>query len=239
MPTVRFARAARTADVAMFYYSGHAMQFNGVNYLMPVDARLEDEEDLRRLTRVDDIMNDLQQAKNLRILVLDFCRDNPFAESLKRLLVYPEHLHSPGDCRRWSADRHHRFVLHPGGPDGGRRQRPQQPVHSPPSSGVSRKPRKSARCFATSAPMLMKTSGRAQLPELSLSIIGKFYLNGPISIARQSRSCARRARHTFARQLKRTGRRRTRSAPPEPSKIMLRDFQSAHLPISPRRGLTS
>ncbi len=84
--TVRFARAARTADVAMFYYSGHAMQFNGVNYLMPVDARLEDEADLRRLTRVDDIMNDLQQAKNLRILVLDCCRDNPFAESLKRSL---------------------------------------------------------------------------------------------------------------------------------------------------------
>jgi uncharacterized caspase-like protein len=35
---IRFSRAAKNADVAMFYYSGHAMQFNGVNYLMPVDA---------------------------------------------------------------------------------------------------------------------------------------------------------------------------------------------------------
>src|SRR5690242_11788979 len=40
---VQFARASRDADVAVFYYSGHAMQFNGVNYLMPVDAKLEDE----------------------------------------------------------------------------------------------------------------------------------------------------------------------------------------------------
>ena len=32
---IRFSRVARNADVAMFYYSGHAMQFNGVNYLMP------------------------------------------------------------------------------------------------------------------------------------------------------------------------------------------------------------
>ena len=35
---IRFARAAREADVAMFYYSGHALQHNGINYLMPVDA---------------------------------------------------------------------------------------------------------------------------------------------------------------------------------------------------------
>src|SRR5262249_17942587 len=34
--TIKFAREARTADVALFYYSGHALQFNGVNYLAPV-----------------------------------------------------------------------------------------------------------------------------------------------------------------------------------------------------------
>src|ERR1700753_1809174 len=83
---IRFSRAARTADVALFYYSGHAMQFNGVNYLMPIDAELKDEADLKRFTRVDDVLNDLQQAKNLRILVLDSCRDNPLAGSLTRSL---------------------------------------------------------------------------------------------------------------------------------------------------------
>ena len=81
---IKFSRTARTADVAVFYYSGHAMQHDGVNYLFPVDAALTDEADLRRLARVDDILADLQQAKNLRILVLDSCRDNPLAEQLKR-----------------------------------------------------------------------------------------------------------------------------------------------------------
>jgi len=81
---IRFSRAARDADVAMFYYSGHAMQMAGVNYLMPVDAKLTDEADLRRMVRVDDMVLDLQKAKNLGVLVLDSCRDNPLAEDLKR-----------------------------------------------------------------------------------------------------------------------------------------------------------
>lgn len=52
---IKFARAARNADVAVFYYSGHALQYAGVNYLIPIDAELADEADLRRATRVDDI----------------------------------------------------------------------------------------------------------------------------------------------------------------------------------------
>jgi hypothetical protein len=81
---IRFAREARTADVALFYYSGHAVQYNGVNYLAPVDAILSDESDLRRMTRVNEIVSDLEQAKSLRIMVLDSCRDNPLAEQLRR-----------------------------------------------------------------------------------------------------------------------------------------------------------
>ena len=50
---VRFARAAREADVALFYYSGHAMQFADVNYLMPGDTRHADEAYLRRLAKID------------------------------------------------------------------------------------------------------------------------------------------------------------------------------------------
>ena len=84
--TIRFARAARTADVALFYYSGHALQFAGVNYLAPIDTRLVDEADLRRMVRLDEVVQDVQQARNLRILVVDGCRDNPLADELKRSL---------------------------------------------------------------------------------------------------------------------------------------------------------
>ena len=74
---VRFARAARDADIALFYYSGHAMQYAGINYLVPIDAKLTDEADLHLLERVDDIVADLQRAKNLRILVLDSVSGQP------------------------------------------------------------------------------------------------------------------------------------------------------------------
>ncbi|HEX9589133.1 MAG TPA: caspase family protein, partial [Bradyrhizobium sp.] len=83
---INFARAARTANVAVFYYAGHAIQYAGVNYLAPIDAKLTDEADLRRMIRVDEIVADLQQAKNLRIPVLDSCRDNPLADQLKRAI---------------------------------------------------------------------------------------------------------------------------------------------------------
>ena len=47
-------------------------------------AKLTDELYLRRMTRVDEIVADLQQGRNVRILVLDLCRDNPLADNLKR-----------------------------------------------------------------------------------------------------------------------------------------------------------
>ena len=174
---IRFARAARNADVAMFYYSGHAMQFNGVNYLMPVDARLDDEADLKRFARVDDIMNDLQQAKNLRILVLDSCRDNPFAESLKRTSARGLSLR-PGlskvDAPLGTIVS---FSTQAGqtADDGTGR-------NSPYSSAFVKhieQPKEIGEVFRDISTDVYETSGKVQLPELSLSIVGKFYLNGP------------------------------------------------------------
>jgi uncharacterized caspase-like protein len=60
---IRFSRAARTADIAVFYYSGHAMQFAGTNYLVPIDAVLKDEADLHRLIRIDEIVADAASQK--------------------------------------------------------------------------------------------------------------------------------------------------------------------------------
>lgn len=174
---IRFSRAARNADVALFYYSGHAMQFNGVNYLMPVDAKLDDEADLKRFARVDDIMNDLQQAKNLRILVLDSCRDNPFAESLKRTSARGLSLR-PGlskvDAPLGTIVS---FSTQAGqtADDGTGR-------NSPYSSAFVKHIEQSkeiGEVFRDISTDVYETSGKVQLPELSLSIVGKFYLNGP------------------------------------------------------------
>lgn len=179
--TIRFARAAGRADVAMFYYSGHAMQHNGVNYLMPVDARLEDEADLKRFTRVDDIVSDLQQAKNLRILVLDSCRDNPLAEDLKR----------SGRTRGASIGRGLSKMEAPLGTiisfstQAGRTADDGRGRNSPYTSAFLKhigEPQEIGEVFRNITGDVYEASGKEQLPELSLSIVGKFYLNGMLSV---------------------------------------------------------
>src|ERR1700730_1683850 len=83
----RFARLSRDSDAALFFYAGHGMQFAGTNYLMPVDAKLQDEADLPyEMAKVDDVIADLARAKNIRIVILDACRDNPMAERLRMSL---------------------------------------------------------------------------------------------------------------------------------------------------------
>jgi len=180
--TIRFARAASKADVAMFYYSGHAMQYNGVNYLMPVDAVLSDEADLKRFVRVDDIVNDLQQAKNLRILILDSCRDNPLAETLKR---------SAGMTRAASIGRGLSKVEAPRGTivsfstQSGQTAADGSGRNSPYTTAFLKhieEPQEIGEVFRDISSDVYDSSGKTQLPELSLSIIGKFYLNGPVSV---------------------------------------------------------
>lgn len=179
---IRFARAARTADVALFYYSGHAMQFNGVNYLMPIDAELKDEADLKRFTRVDDVLNDLQQAKNLRILVLDSCRDNPLAESLKR---------SIGQTRGATIRQGLIKMEAPLGTivsfstQAGQTADDGNGHNSPYTAAFLRRieePKEIGEIFREVSTEVYETSGKQQLPELSLSIVGNFYLNGNVNV---------------------------------------------------------
>jgi hypothetical protein len=176
--SIDFARAARTADVAVFYYSGHALQYSGVNYLAPVDVRLQDEADLRRMARVDEILADLQQAKNLRILVLDSCRDNPLASQLKR---------SVGLTRAASIQNGLAKIEAPEGTiiayatQAGHTAEDGSGRNSPYTAAFLKHiaaPQEIGTVFRLISADVYETTKRAQLPELSLSLIGQFYLNG-------------------------------------------------------------
>jgi len=82
-----FARLAINADSALFFYAGHAMQFQGRNYLMPVDAELEDEISVRYQTvAIDEVRAALDRANGVKIMILDACRNNPLADRLQRTL---------------------------------------------------------------------------------------------------------------------------------------------------------
>jgi len=77
-----FAAAADKADWAMVYYAGHGVEVNGVNYLIPVDAKMSSDRDvLFEAVPLDQVMAAIDGAKKLKLVVLDACRDNPFANS--------------------------------------------------------------------------------------------------------------------------------------------------------------
>jgi caspase domain-containing protein len=79
----RFAQRVRGTDAGLVYYSGHGMQINGQNYLAPVDLKLQGNSLTPfDLVKLDDVIEALNYTAGVKILVLDACRDNPFANSL-------------------------------------------------------------------------------------------------------------------------------------------------------------
>jgi len=80
-----FSERLRGADVALFFYAGHGLQMNGENYLLPVDARIENAADVRFNTiNLSDIQQEMEGSRRANIIILDACRNNPFAEKLSR-----------------------------------------------------------------------------------------------------------------------------------------------------------
>ena len=83
-----FADRARDADIAVIYYAGHGMEVDGTNYLIPVDAKLERDTDVYdEALSLDRVLLAIEPAKQLRLVILDACRDNPFAKTMKRTLA--------------------------------------------------------------------------------------------------------------------------------------------------------
>jgi uncharacterized caspase-like protein len=82
-----FSDKARDADVAVVYYAGHGIEVDGTNYLIPVDAVLERDIDIYdEAFALDRILVTIEPAKQLRLVILDACRDNPFARTMKRTI---------------------------------------------------------------------------------------------------------------------------------------------------------
>ena len=79
-----FGEKLRDADVAMFFYAGHALQVNGRNYLAPVNTDVRHESDLDFETiPMDFVQRQMERETKTILLFLDACRDNPLARSLR------------------------------------------------------------------------------------------------------------------------------------------------------------
>jgi len=82
-----FAGEAEKSDWAVVYYAGHGFEVGGVNYLVPIDAKLAADTDAEKeAVALEQVIASVGGARKLRLLMLDACRDNPFAPTMKHTI---------------------------------------------------------------------------------------------------------------------------------------------------------
>ena len=82
-----FSERLSGADVGVFFYAGHGLQVNGINYLVPVDAGLRSNSALEFETvRLDLVQRIMEQEAKTNILFIDACRNNPLTRNLARAM---------------------------------------------------------------------------------------------------------------------------------------------------------
>ena len=80
-----FTRAASTSEVALIFYAGHGIEVDKRNFMIPVDARLLSDREVEFETvSLDLVSRAVEGASGLGLVILDACRDNPFAAAMKR-----------------------------------------------------------------------------------------------------------------------------------------------------------
>jgi tetratricopeptide (TPR) repeat protein len=83
-----FALAAEKADWAVVYYAGHGLEIGGVNYMVPVDAKLAVDKDAEtEAVALEQVIAAVGAARKLHLVMLDACRDNPFAPAMQRTIA--------------------------------------------------------------------------------------------------------------------------------------------------------
>jgi uncharacterized caspase-like protein len=80
-----FGRKAQGSDIAVFYYAGHGIAISGSNYLLPVDADIKSEMDVKlgAAINIDLTLDQTMGDAKVKLVFLDACRDNPFAAKIK------------------------------------------------------------------------------------------------------------------------------------------------------------
>lgn len=174
----RFARLARDADAVMFFYAGHGLQFNGENYLVPVEARVDDEISVQyETTKLNDVITALSFAKGVKIMVLDACRNNPFVGQLAKRQATRGFAVGNGlapIARAQGMVVAYATQANDVAADGAGRNSPftaalVQQIQQP---GLE-----IATMFRRVQKVVYDSTGGRQTPELSLSLLGDFYLN--------------------------------------------------------------
>ncbi len=93
-----FSSKLKEGDVALFYYSGHGMQVRGRNFLIPIDADIQAEDEVPYLSfDVSQVLDKLEFAHTrANIVILDACRNNPFIRTFRSARVGLAQMDAPG-----------------------------------------------------------------------------------------------------------------------------------------------
>jgi uncharacterized caspase-like protein len=85
---IALGRDAAGADMATVYFAGHGMEINGENWLIPVDAELKRDTDAaNEAISLQSVMMQVSSTTSLGLVILDACRNNPFAAKMNRSLA--------------------------------------------------------------------------------------------------------------------------------------------------------
>ena len=123
----RLGERAKNADAALFFFAGHALEAAGRNWLVPAPADIHTDRDLRFETLdLEGVLEQLDGAARLSILILDACRDNPFR---LRLQTGSRGIGAVRSRPGAGGGRHVGRIFHRPRHRRRRRQWPQQPVH--------------------------------------------------------------------------------------------------------------
>ena len=82
------AKLAQQGGVGLFYYAGHGVEIDGVNYILPIGADIQNEADIEfEALNVRRLLRNMEQARNrLNLVIIDACRNNPFSHSFGRTI---------------------------------------------------------------------------------------------------------------------------------------------------------
>src|SRR5271169_3396148 len=83
---LEFGKLAQGADIAVFFYAGHGIAISGTNYLLPIDADIKSEMDVKlgAAINIDLTLDQTMGDAKVKLVFLDACRDNPFAAKIKQ-----------------------------------------------------------------------------------------------------------------------------------------------------------
>ena len=180
-----FIDALDGAEAALFYYSGHGLQLGDENYLLPVDISVENELSVRYgAVAISDILADMERRTEANIVVLDACRDNPFAEELRRATGATRSLGASRGLARMSPSASGTIIAYAAA--AGAVAADGDGEHSPYTEAllqeIDRPGAEVGLIFRRVAGRVVEATGGDQRPELLVRLTSEFYFSAPQAV---------------------------------------------------------